>query len=273
MAAKSTKKKKSETRTAPPPEKTDVEQTEIPQTDIEQSEDQSKTPEEPITESTSSSPDLSVDAYKIDKPLQDNIRHFFYEHIFNCLDQTDPEHKKVILDIGSRDSKWPAFLAKAGHAVFAVDRCDGFTGSQAAIMTNWDTQDTVAQQDVTGMSATQEFHFILDIFAIQHNGDTDHDIASWLHCANMLAKGGFITIVVKYNHLQGSVQKGRSDGDMRTYSQEDVERRIITPLRSALPDLIGVIAEPVLFDFKEQTVGFTDNLEQANSLWLVLQRR
>ena len=228
--------------------------------------------EEPLEEKEKSD-SLYVAPRKIETPLQDNIRHFFYEHILGCIDQVDPKHRKVVLDIGSRDSKWPAFLAREGHPVFCIDRWDQIVHIQQSIMANWKVQFTIAHQDVTGMDLSQQFHFILDIFAIQHNGSTDHDIASWLHCANMLGKGGFFTTVVKYNHTQGSIQEDRSDGAMRTYSHKDVQSRIVMPLKSALPDLEGIIVEPILFDFQQQSIGFVNEPEQANALWLVMQRQ
>lgn len=161
----------------------------------------------------------------------DDVRQFAYDAIFKIIKS---KTSKRILDVGTRDSKFPAYLASIGHKVSICERFKGAIESQRENRRLFNIEyENEYWDDVLNIPTDNVYDIILSTFAIQHNIETDTDC--YLYCwKDLLTFGGKMVVIAAYNAEEGKLHLGRSDGDMRICSEEEIHSRIIDPLDSAV---------------------------------------
>lgn len=185
--------------------------------------------------------------------LQDHSRNFVYEWF---LPQVKP---CKVLDIGSRDSGLPAYMASLGFDVTACERDVQFLNSQREWAKSFGSNPQLVMDELEEIY--DKFDLILDIFSLQHNAYADKDIACYEHCAKILSPGGRIFIAHEYRHANHGgvgVQKGRGDGDMVVYSDKEIAQRLIEPIAS-LHDITASQVKYMMWT--PQTVKWCDALD------------
>jgi hypothetical protein len=154
--------------------------------------------------------------------LSDKVRNFAYgwawAHLRNLPTGTR------ILDIGSRDSLFPAFLAWQGYCVSVVERDSRFGEMLRTIQRRWNVRYEVHEKDFLEFDAHEKFGAVLSLFSLQHAGDDD--IPAYRKSSAMLDAGGMFLSACEYDEKGTRWHRGRDDGALRIYGPADVEERI-----------------------------------------------
>jgi SAM-dependent methyltransferase len=158
--------------------------------------------------------------------LSDAVRNQVYQWAWGHLKQLP--RGAAVVDIGSRDSLFPAFLAWKRLSVRVVERDARFTGKQHANGRRWNVRVVVDNYDFLAGTVPDHNDAICSLFSLQHAGDDD--IAAYRKAAGLLKPGGLFLSATEYRHSGTRFQHGRDDGTMRIYGPEDIDRRIEGPL-------------------------------------------
>lgn len=204
--------------------------------------------------------------------LQDPIRNYFYSLIYDdilCGLMIKPPLR--MLDIGTRDSKWPVFLAQQGYLVTAVDRWEKFVEKQLLHCKTFDTAIDIHQADFLDLNLSP-FNVVFDIFALQHNGNSGNDIIAWRKCAELVSPQGWFIAVVKFGQVP-ALQPYRDDGALKDYTYQEIQERIFAPFRTIWGNKgIAVSIERFFcFDFPTQTV-VPATRANANTIMIAMER-
>jgi hypothetical protein len=160
--------------------------------------------------------------------LMDPVRNFSYAWAWSYLRNLNKGDR--ILDVGTRQSTFPAFLAWRHFNIISIERDDRFTPVQEGIRREWNVAFEHCACDLLSFNPPFLFSSVVAILALQHAGD--RDIASYEKCCDLLAANGRLLIVNEYSSGDTRWQHGRDDGDMRIYGNADIETRIEKPLAS-----------------------------------------
>lgn len=158
--------------------------------------------------------------------LSDAVRNRVYAWAWGHIKALPPGAS--IMDIGSRDSLFPAFLAWRRYSVRIIERDARFTGRQQRNARRWRTPLVVDNCDFLAAAAPGGAAAVCSLFSLQHAGEDD--IAGYRKAARLLTTGGLFLSATEYCRDGTRFQHGRDDGSMRIYGPEDIDRRIEGPL-------------------------------------------
>ncbi len=158
--------------------------------------------------------------------LSDSVRNTAYRWAWGHLRYLSTG--AIIIDIGSRDSLFPSFLAWRGFFVRVVERDARFYSNQKKNSRNWNVRLVFDNCDFLAATLPGPSDAICSIFSLQHAGDDD--IPSYRSAARWLRPGGLFLSAIEYRHRGTSFHYGRDDGTMRVHGPDDVAERIVAPL-------------------------------------------
>jgi len=158
--------------------------------------------------------------------LSDSIRNPIYNWTWNHIKSLKPGDP--ILDIGSRDSHFPSFLAWRGYSVTAIDPWKGFDSIQGSLAKRWGALTETGNLDLISFQHANAFSAVISIFSVQHAGNQDE--ACNRKSVSMLKSGRFLTTVNEYLKKTSTVKKNRPDGDLKVYGPEEFKNRVELPL-------------------------------------------
>lgn len=161
--------------------------------------------------------------------LSDRIRNHVYQWAWQYIKDLAP--RSTILDIGSRDSLFPAFLAWKGHRIRVIERDVRFNSRQALNGRRWGVEMSIESCDFLSASIPVSFDAICSLFSLQHAGDDD--IAAYRRAASLLNPGALFLSATEYCHTGERFHAGRDDGTMRIYGPAEVKQHIEKPLSAA----------------------------------------
>lgn len=187
----------------------------------------------------------------------DPIRNHAYEWIISQL----PKTPKNILDVGSRDSGFSSFLASLGHKVTSVERFN-FVETQQKWNQRFNVKTRYIQDDLLNIKEGADI--ITAVYALQHN--VDKDVECYRHCARL---ANTIFIVNEFNFEEPKFQYGRDDGDLRIYSMQDIQSRILTPI-SDIRRIRDIQYYSCKFVFEKQSVSLSP-IKDANTLGIKIE--
>ena len=154
--------------------------------------------------------------------LQDHVREFCYSWF---MDKIQP---CKILDIGHEKSGLSAWMASLGYDVTACERDATCTDKQLEWQQTFKSKVNLYCGEF--LDVKDKFDVILSVFALKHNAYDDNDIKCYKHCAELLNPGGKIFIAHEYQQSGPWIHKGRTDGDMYVYSDQEIQDRLIKPI-------------------------------------------
>lgn len=196
--------------------------------------------------------------------LMDPVRNFVYQWTWSCL-QGLPRTRGPVLDIGSRASPFPAFLAWRGFNVVAVDPYPQFVPRHNEIRRAWNVSYRTVNSDVSRVPADKPFPVVLALLSLQHAGDGDVD--GYRTAGEMLGPNGMLLTVNEFDSRGTRLHRGRPDGDMRIYGPDDISERIEKPLAGS-----GVTVTQKRFAARNRTshtLAWTENPERAGFCFLL----
>jgi len=170
--------------------------------------------------------------------LMDPIRNFAYTWVWERMNAL-PRSTQV-LDVGSRNSPFPAFCAWQGFAVTAIDIDERFFSWQNRIRRRWRCCLGIRQTDIRDVPDEERYGAVIAVFSLQHAGRSDSNC--YRKAASLLVPGGVLLLVNEYSPRGTIILQGRDDGDLTRYGPAELESRIEQPLLSA-----GMSAEEKLF--------------------------
>jgi len=154
--------------------------------------------------------------------LSDRVRNFAYAWAWSWIQSLD--RSSSIVDIGSRDSLFPAFLAWRGYCVTVVEKDQRFADTSARISRRWNVGYAIQTEDFASSGFEPGFNAILSLFSLQHAGE--NDIPAYRKASELLALGGMFLSVCEYDGRETVWQTDRDDGPLRIYGPRDIEERI-----------------------------------------------
>ncbi|MBN1578318.1 MAG: hypothetical protein JW913_17285 [Chitinispirillaceae bacterium] len=160
--------------------------------------------------------------------LSDAVRNTTYQWAWGHL--RGLQCGSSVVDIGSRDSLFPAFLAWKRYAVRVVERDARFTGRQIINGKRWGVRMIVDNCDFLIAAVPHPCDAVCSLFSLQHAGNKD--TPAYCRAARLLRPGGLLLSAAEYCHKGSRFHEGRDDGAMRIYGPEDIEKRIEAPLFS-----------------------------------------
>lgn len=204
--------------------------------------------------------------------LQCPVANFGYDWaLTRMLPPGNASHPRQLLDIGSRDSGFPAWAATLGYDVTACEMNTLFVAKQLEWADQLGVNMMIFGDDVRNI--THQFDITTSFCALQHSAD--NDIECYEHIAQITRRQ--ILITTEFDPKEGRVERGRDDGDMRVYSPKDVLERILMPITNiwsrqrdgAVPN---IRSWEVRFDHPSQTIAFVENAREANMTFLEISR-
>ncbi len=198
--------------------------------------------------------------------LSDPVRNRTYRWAWGHL-RSLPK-TSLVVDVGSRDSLFPAFLAWRGHVVKVVERDARFTVRQIANSRRWGVRVMIDNCDFLAPTIDRPCDAICSLFSLQHAGDDD--IAAYRLAARLLRSGGLLLSATEYRHEGTRFKFGCDDSAMQIYSPDDIEKRIEAPLFRE-----GMIEydRHYLLVTKEGKVKVADDTPGKSSIVLLLFRK
>lgn len=133
-----------------------------------------------------------------------------------------------VVDIGSRDSLFPAFLAWRRYFVRSIERDNRFSLRQQVIRRHWNVSYVIDNCDFLAATIPGKCDAICSLFSLQHSGDDD--IYAYRSAARQLRDGGMLLSATEYRHAGTRFQLERDDGAMRIYGPDDIGSRLEKPL-------------------------------------------
>ncbi|MBN1603235.1 MAG: class I SAM-dependent methyltransferase [Chitinispirillaceae bacterium] len=198
--------------------------------------------------------------------LSDRVRNHAYQWTWQYLQ--DLASHCTILDIGSRDSLFPAFLAWKGYTVKVIERDVRFTGKQVLNGQRWGVEMAVEPCDFLTASLPVSFDAICSLFSLQHAGD--NDIAAYHRAASLLNSGGLFLSATEYSHTGERFHTGRDDGTMRIYGPSEVKYRIEKPLSAE--DMVECGRQLCNANDQGKITVVNDSPEKASLLLLLFRK-
>ncbi len=160
--------------------------------------------------------------------LSDPVRNRIYKWAWGHLRLL--RHGAVVVDIGSRDSLFPSFLAWRGYDVRVIERDGRFIQRQDENAKNWNVRLIVDNSDFSDADADYTCDAVCSLFSLQHSGDDD--IKAYRKAARILRPEGLFLSATEYSPAGTVFQSGRDDGNMRIYGPQDITFHIGQPLLS-----------------------------------------
>ena len=200
----------------------------------------------------------------IEQRLSDNIRQYSYNWICNHLSLV--KHSKKLLDIGCRESRFPAYMASQGYEVDTVERDVSFVKLQTQYKKEFNSEFNIISTDLLDLPSEPKYNIISAIYSLQHN--IEKDIECYEKAAELCTE--YLYIVNEFNAKKTDFKLGRSDGDMRVYSMDDVWERIINPINKKHQSR-SVKMELALFNFPRVTIEKVCDLYQANTIQIRIE--
>jgi len=198
--------------------------------------------------------------------LGNRIKNFSYQWAWTHLRNLDSQ--QMILDIGSRDSTFPAFLAWRKFEVTIVEQDKRFNGIQKEIAKNWVVRYNALAENFVYFQSEKKYHAVLSLFSLQHAGDDDRK--AYGKITSLLHSSGVLLTVNEYNPEQTRWHRNRDDGDLRIYGPKDLETRIEAPLENC-----GMKITEKKFaeaDFKQDNIKWRDNKDVANICFICAKK-
>lgn len=158
--------------------------------------------------------------------LSDKVRNHVYGWAWSHLKGLPKG--SAIIDIGSRDSFFPSFIAWRGYSVRVVERDGRFIGLQQTNSLRWGVHLEVDNSDFLAASISSPCDAICSLFSLQHAGDRDSE--AYCRAARLLRPGGLLLAAMEYCHDAMRFEYGRDDGTMRVYDDCAIAERIRAPL-------------------------------------------
>jgi SAM-dependent methyltransferase len=155
--------------------------------------------------------------------LQCAVLNFGYDWMLE--NAKDFDDGLSLLDVGCRNSGFPAWATKLGYRVTACELDPKFLTAQAEWKERFNVDFDVFAIDVRSI-VTRRFDITTSFCAIQHSAEKD--IECYEHIARIT--DGQIFIMTEFDPKGGRIERGRDDGDMRIYGRQDVLDRIIDPI-------------------------------------------
>ncbi|MCX7727002.1 MAG: class I SAM-dependent methyltransferase [Chitinispirillaceae bacterium] len=159
--------------------------------------------------------------------LADPVRNFTYNWVWKRIKKL--KIGTSIIDIGSRESLFPAFLGWRRYRVTVIERDERFIVKQKQIFQRWNTYVEVEGCDFLTFCSPHKYDVICSLYSLQHAGG-NNDIRAYEKIGDLLKEGGFFFSATEYNSIKTKFQRDRDDGEMRIYSNEDIKERIEKPL-------------------------------------------
>jgi predicted RNA methylase len=195
----------------------------------------------------------------IPKIVSDNIRLFSYKWVIENL---GPANARSILDIGTRESGFAAYLASVGFNVTSIERDNRHIKIQDEFKNTFNTEYEIINKDLLEITLNKQYDILTSIYALQHN--IDKDIDCYTKSANICKNT--LLIVNEYNYTKTKYELGRDDGDMRIYSIHDIWERIICPINKVKS--IGLLVYNFAkFEFHRQKINYS-NMKDANTIMI-----
>jgi hypothetical protein len=203
-------------------------------------------------------------AHMIMLKLSDNIRQYTYNWICNHLSLI--KKPSTLLDIGTRESKFAAYMSSQGYKVTSIERDTKFIDLQNKYEKEFDTKYEILTTDLLDLPDEPKYDLVTAIYSLQHNIEKD------IHCYEKAAKlcNQYLYIINEFKSEKEELKLGRNDGDMRVYSLDQVWERIVEPVRKA-HQIKNLKMELAKFDFPKQTIEKVSNLEEANTILLRIE--
>ena len=199
--------------------------------------------------------------------LSDAVRNATYKWAWEHLKPL--RRSAIIVDIGSRDSLFPAFLAWQRFSVRVIERDTRFTERQARNGRRWHVQFIIDNCDFLAATFPVGCDAICSLFSLQHSGD--EDVVAYRTVAHHLKSGGLFISATEYRHGGTRFQYGRDDGTMRIYGSEDITTRLENPL--ANEDMIECDRRYLRVVDAGRSVEFCNAPQQANILLLLFSKK
>jgi SAM-dependent methyltransferase len=158
--------------------------------------------------------------------LSDTVRNTAYRWAWEHIQELPAESS--IIDIGSRDSLFPAFLAWRRYFVRVIERDSRFTLRQQLNRRHWKVSYIIDNCDFLAATIPAHCDAICSLFSLQHAGDDD--IRCYRYAARQLRPGGLFLSTTEYRHAGTRIQLERDDGSMRIYGPDDISRRVEQPM-------------------------------------------
>lgn len=158
--------------------------------------------------------------------LSDPVRNRIYQWAWEHL--RDLPCGSSVVDIGSRDSLFPSFLAWRRYVVRVVELDARFTARQKQNGKRWRVRLIVDNCDFLAATVPRLRDAVCSLFSLQHAGE--NDIAACRKAAGLLRRGGLFLSATEYCRSGTRFHYGRDDGDMRIYGPEEIVERIEAPL-------------------------------------------
>lgn|GEM_PF-2133951 len=158
--------------------------------------------------------------------LSDKVRNHVYWWAWSHLRRLPGG--SAIIDIGSRDSFFPSFIAWRGYSVRVVERDGRFIGLQRTNSLRWGVDLEIDNSDFSAASISLPCDAICSLFSLQHAGDRDSEAYS--RAARLLRPGGLLLAAMEYCHDAMRFEYGRDDGTMRIYDDCAIAERVTAPL-------------------------------------------
>jgi len=158
--------------------------------------------------------------------LSDTVRNAAYRWAWDHISEL-PTGASVV-DIGSRDSLFPAFLSWRRYFVRSIERDSRFSLRQQLNCRHWNVSYVIDNCDFLAATIPGKCDAICSLFSLQHSGDDD--IYAYRSAARQLRDGGMFLSATEYRHTGTRFHFERDDGTMRIYGPEDIDGRLEKPL-------------------------------------------
>ena len=158
--------------------------------------------------------------------LSDAVRNTAYRWAWEHIREL-PTGASVV-DIGSRDSLFPAFLAWRRYFVRSIERDSRFSLQQQSNCRHWNVSFVIDNCDFLAATIPGKCDAICSLFSLQHSGDDD--MYAYHSAAKKLRSGGIFLSATEYRHGGTHYHLERDDGAMRIYGPEAIETRLEKPL-------------------------------------------
>ena len=198
--------------------------------------------------------------------LMDRVRNHVYRWAWERLSALAPGSS--VLDIGSRNSSLPAFLAWRGFAVTSCERDERWREFHDGLGRRWSAGYRFVQDDVRTLPTDLRFDAVLSLFALQHAQESDRECHA--AAAKLVARGGIFLSAVESTSGNTHWDRGRIDGDLRVYGPDDRQSRIVEPLEEKG---LTVVDQRFLIDSGRRIVSVPPPQFSGSGIWLVMARK
>ncbi len=200
--------------------------------------------------------------------LQCPVANFGYEWALGEMIQSEVNgQQRSLLDVGCRDSGFPAWAAKCGYDVTACELDPKFLRKQSEWKEVFNVDFDMYAIDLRSIS-TKQFDVSTSFCAIQHSAE--NDVECYQHLARITRRQIFIT--TEFDPKGWRIERGRDDGDMRIYDPVDLSNRIFEPIANIWGKHPIVTVRWVRFDHPSQQIEFVAYNTMANMIFIKIER-